>query len=824
MTHLRKGIVLVVSLVIMTAFGGCVSHKAVTSGKMNNNGNQEVQELSHKLNKERIMLFNGWSLTPAGHSVKLGNLPLNLTVSPSKNLLAATNNGYGKQSIELIDASTGTVADSAEIKESWVGLKFGDHGNYLYASGGNTNDIVIYKTANKRLTRDGEIKLGKPWPKNKISVAGLTVDSKNNRLYAVTKIDSSLYVCNTAKRDVILKVKLPAAAYTCILSPNKNRLYISIWGGSHVAVYNTRQNKMIGEIPVGSHPNDMAITKNGKFLFVANANSNSVSVINTMTMKVVETLNAALYPDSPAGSTTNGVALSKNDKRLYIANADNNCLAVFNVSKPGHSYSIGFIPTGWYPSAVRVLNNKIYVANARGEKSIPNPKGPNPYHKMTNKTQYIAGLFKGTLSIINTPDNALMSVYSKAVYKNTPFNKKKEKEASGEKNNPIPRTIHGHSPIKHVFYIIKENRTYDQVFGDIKKGNGDSTLCLFGRKVTPNEHALAKDFVLYDNFYVNAEVSADGHNWSTAAYATDFVNKTWPSYYSGRGGSYDFEGSRKIAFPKDGYIWNYCKRAGVSYRDYGEFAYMDKTGLKALKGHLDPKYPGFNLNIMDTHREKLWAQDFDSLLAIHKVPQLETIRLPNDHTYGARLGKRTPDAYVATNDLALGRIVDRISHSRIWKSSAIFVLEDDAQDGPDHVDAHRSILMVASPYVKRHYLDHTMYSTASVLRTIELILGLHPMSQYDAAATPLWRSFTNKPDFKPYNAIPNKVSLYTKNTKNDAAARLSAKFDFKHADEIPDNLFNWVIWKTVKGMNSPVPAPHRSAFVRVINQNKSDDD
>ncbi len=647
---------------------------------------------------------------------------------------------------------------------------------------------------------------------------------QNKFLYAVTKDDSALYVCNIANRNVVKRIPLPSEAYTCILSPDGSKLYISLWGDQKVAVFNTKTMTITGNIDVESHPNDMAITANGKTLFVCNANSNSVSVIDTRSNKVLENINTALYPNSPTGSTTTGVALADNDTKLYIANADNNCLAVFDVSSPGNSHSLGFIPVGWYPTAVRVFDNKIFVANGKGGRSMANPKGPNPYKGGDKTSQYIAGLFRGTLSIIPEPDKAEMSVYSRAVYKNTPFTKEKEAVASGEPGNPIPQKIGQKSPIKHVFYIIKENRTYDQVFGDIKEGNGDSALCLFGRHVTPNEHALAKDYVLFDNFYDDAEVSADGHNWSTAAYATDYVEKTWPTYYSGRGGTYDYEGSRKVAFPKDGFIWDYCARAGVSYRTYGEFVFHGSTGLKDLKGHVDQAYPGFDLDFMDIKREKIWEHDFDSLVVANAVPQFQTIRLPNDHTYGARLGKRTPDAYAADNDLALGRLIDHLSHSKIWKSSAVFILEDDAQNGPDHVDAHRSIALVISPYVRRHYVDHTMYSTSSMLRTMELILGLPPMSQYDAAATPMWRAFTSKPDFKPYQALPNEANLYELNTRKDAAAIMSAKFDFSHADEAPDGPFNEVIWKAVKGENSVMPAPRHSAFVKLVEKPQTDDD
>ncbi len=639
------------TLIIIPLFlQGCLSNKSVEADQV------AAQKLAQSLVKKRILLPNGWSLSSAGNSIPLGDLPLNLAISKDNGLIAATNNGYSTQTINLIDARNNKMLDSVVVHRSWVGLKFSKDGNYLYASGGNDNDVIIYRVQDDKLHRDGEIKLGKPWPKGKVSVAGLTVDAQNKYLYAVTKDDSALYVCNIANRDVMKRIPLPSEAYTCILSPDGSKLYISLWGDQKVAVFNTKTMTITGNIDVESHPNDMAITANGKTLFVCNANSNSVSVIDTRSNKVLENINTALYPNSPTGSTTTGVALADNDTKLYIANADNNCLAVFDVSSPGNSHSLGFIPVGWYPTAVRVFDNKIFVANGKGGRSMANPKGPNPYKGGDKTSQYIAGLFRGTLSIIPEPDKAEMSVYSRAVYKNTPFTKEKEAVASGEPGNPIPQKIGQKSPIKHVFYIIKENRTYDQVFGDIKEGNGDSALCLFGRHVTPNEHALAKDYVLFDNFYDDAEVSADGHNWSTAAYATDYVEKTWPTYYSGRGGTYDYEGSRKVAFPKDGFIWDYCARAGVSYRTYGEFVFHGSTGLKDLKGHVDHAYPGFDLDIMDIKREKIWEHDFDSLVVANAVPQFQTIRLPNDHTYGAKLGKRTPDAYAADNDLALGRL------------------------------------------------------------------------------------------------------------------------------------------------------------------------
>ncbi|RZK46799.1 MAG: hypothetical protein EOO59_18735, partial [Hymenobacter sp.] len=378
--------------------------------------------------------------------------------------------------------------------------------------------------------------------------------------------------------------------------------------------------------------------------FVANANDNSVAVVDAKSWRVLETIGTTLYPTRLTGSTTNGLALSPDEKTLYIANADNNCLAVFDVARPGRSAARGFIPTGWYPTCVRTLSHKILVANGKGFSSLPNPQGPQPMKKTDTSghhtgsipaagpVQYIGGLFKGTLSFIAAPDAAQLAAYTRQVYQNTPFTKELEAEAPGEAGNPVPRRPGQPSPIKHVFYVIKENRTYDQVLGDVAAGNGDSTLCLFPERVTPNHHALAREFGLLDNFYVNAEVSADGHNWSTAAYATDYVEKTWPISYGNRGGTYDYEGSRLIAYPRDGFLWDYCQRAGLRYRTYGEFAADGKTDLKALRGHVCPRSPGFDMDVLDTERVRIWAQDFDSLLTRGQVPQLSTIRLSNDHT------------------------------------------------------------------------------------------------------------------------------------------------------------------------------------------------
>ena len=506
-------------------------------------------QIPGKINStQQVLLPNGWKLSPAGRALPLGDLPLNMQLSASGKLLAVTNNGQSTQSIQLIDPNTEKLLDQKVIKKSWYGLTFSKDEKKLYASGGNDNWILCYPISNNKLGNADTIILGKQWPKDKICPTGITVNKTGDRLYSVTKEDSTLYIINPASHSIINKIKLAAEAYSCVLSPDEKTLYVSLWGSDQVAVFDVVKEALAATINTESHPNELLLNKKGTILYVANANDNSVSVINTKTNKVMETLATALFPTKLTGSTTNGLALSSNEKTLYIANADNNCLAVFDVTKPGSSQSLGFIPVGWYPTNVKTLGVKILVANGKGFTSMANPKGPQPVLKEDNsgyqkgavnsREQYIGGLFKGTLSFIDAPNAAQLKAYTKQVYANTPFTPQKTATADGETGNPIPRRTGEKSPIKHVFYIIKENRTYDQVLGDMTKGNGDTSLCIFPQKVTPNHHALANEFVLLDNFYVDAEVSADGHNWSTAAYATDFVEKTWPTSYGGRGGNY----------------------------------------------------------------------------------------------------------------------------------------------------------------------------------------------------------------------------------------------------------------------------------------------
>jgi hypothetical protein len=466
--------------------------------------------------------------------------------------------------------------------------------------------------------------------------------------------------------------------------------------------------------------------------------------------------------------------------------------------------------------------------------SKANPFGPSPLRKREevihhgfetkpgDQVEYIAGLFKGSMSIIDLPAQPLLDQYTRAVYSNSAYSLQKTAVADSlAPGFPVPVKKGQVSPIKYVFYVIKENRTYDQVLADVKGGNGDTSLLLFGKNITPNQHALAESFVLLDNFYVNAEVSADGHNWSMGGYANDYLEKTWPSSYGGRGGTYGGEGEREIANNKGGFIWDQCRRYGVSYRSYGEFVNDGKATVSSLKGQICEYFPEYNMNIRDTTRINLWKRDFDSLLAQGMVPQFNTVRIGNDHTEGVRLGRPSPFAHVADNDMAVGMFIEHLAKSPIWNETAVFILEDDAQNGADHVDAHRSPAYLAGGFVKRGFVDHTLYTTTSVLRTMELILGLEPMTQYDAAATPLWRCFDKEAKPFRFNMLTPQVSLNEKNTALNEWQRRSEKFNFAKEDSNNDVEFNRVLWHGIKG-DVPFPGPRRAAFLKIRAEEEDD--
>jgi YVTN family beta-propeller protein len=786
----------------------------------------------------RIQLPNQWSLRPAGSHLALGDFPVSIAVHPSGNWLAILHAGYGAHEVFIIDVSaTARVVGRTAIDAGFYGVCFAPDGARLYCSGATKERVESFAFSAGTLSDHRALAVGLP---TQVCVpAGLAVSGDGTTLYAAGNRGHLLVATVTGGELMPIRVPLPADSfpYACVLDEAHQKLYVSLWGQASVAVVDlpiARASRASAIWPTEDHPNEMLLSRDAATLYVANANRNTVSVIETATGRTGEVISSALYPGAPNGSTPNSIALAPDEKTLYIANADNNNLAVIDVSQPGQSRAKGFIPVGWYPTSVRVSpdGKRLFVTNGKGITPKANRAGPNPVHRQKTVEEYIAGLFNGTLMVLDVPDDAGLRALTAAAYECSPLRADRQPMMQRPASNPIPGRVGDPSPIQYCLYVIKENRTYDQVLGDMAAGNGDPSLCIFGAQVTPNQHALARDFVLLDNFYVEAEVSADGHEWSMAAYATDFVEKSWPLNYGNKSHSripYPSEGKFKIAAPSAGYIWDRCAQAGVSYRSFGEFVERNKAGelfatVDTLKDHFDPQYEPFNLGYSDLKRAERFIAELHRFEAEGDMPRFQVVRLPNNHTEGTRVGKPTPTAMVAENDLALGRIVEAITHSSFWPRTAIFVVEDDAQNGSDHVDAHRTTAFVISPYARRGVIDRALYSTTSMLRTMELILGLEPMSQFDAAARPMYASFQAKPDLRPYRCRPAGVDLDAKNGATAWGADLSEQLDLSKEDAADDLLFNDIIWRSVRGPDSPMPPPVRAGFVFGRAAHDDDDD
>ncbi len=618
--------------------------------------------------------------------------------------------------------------------------------------------------------------------------------------------------------------------YELVFALDGRTLFASNWGSESVSVIDTETDKVIRTLSVGKNPNDMKLSADGR-LFVACSNDNTVYVIDTHTFHVTERLSTTLTPLAPEGSTPDSLVLDNARKILYVANADNDSVAVINIADRTHSKVVGFIPTGWYPSALTLANHgrDLYIGNSKGEEGHADPKGPgSPIATTEDGDESVKTLQLSSMEVLSIAHlQRQLPRWTKDVVDNTPYNDSLLSEARPPLAPTIvPREVGAATPIRHVIYIIKENRTYDQVFGDLPNANGDPRLTIFGEKITPNQHALAQQYVTLDNLYCDGEVSVDGHSWSDAAYATDFTERYWPPTYAGLSNA-----ERSQAFvPAAGYLWDLARRKGLTYRSYGEYALrasageaLDSSIAPTLSGHIAKGYIGSlqrspggtrqrdtdNVDIF-LREFKDYAKNYDSSDENKRFPNFVIMSMPEDHTVGTRPGEFTPQAMVANNDYAIGQLVDAVSHSRYWPNTAIFIIEDDAQDGPDHVDARRTVGLVISPYVKRKTVDSTLYSTSSMIRSMELLLGMPPMSQYDAAAMPMYASFGTEADTTPFTVIRPKIDVNAKNTAKSYGAAESMKMDFSDDDRAPMHALNRIIWRSVKGANSPVPAPvHR---------------
>ncbi len=739
-----------------------------------------------------------WTLTPAGKQVKLGDFPMGGALSPDGKYLVVSNDGQGKQSLQVIKTATNKVVQTIPYSSPealYLGVAFSPDGKKMYASAGGNNKIRVFSFKNGRLNEKSAISL-KDDKNTDYYPAGLSVSSDGSYLYAANNLNHSVSKIDIHQRKIVKTTSVGKNPYASYLSHDGRSLYISNWGESSVTVLNPETMEVKRTIQTGLHPN--AITENPKsgMIYIANSDEDTVSVISPRSQQVIQTLSVKPDRKAPTGSQPDGLTVSNDGKTLYVANAGNNDVVQVDVS--GQSAKVkGLIPTAWYPTGVYLneQHQQLMVTNAKGLGAGPNTDG-----------QYIGNMMEGTLSVLDIPNRHDLKKYTHQVEKNNPIDSHGEENEKGNGHSPVPRNTAQKSPIKHVIYVIKENRTYDQVFGDLSKGNGDPGLASFGKKITPNIHKLAKQFVTFDNFYADAEISAQGHNWATAAKSNDYVEKNWMANYSGRNRGYDFEGGNDAAYPNAGFLWDNAKRSDVSFRDYGEFVNYDSSKGQwvatdpSIGSRMDPEYAGWNLNISDLTREQEWEKEYKQFEQNGNLPQMEIVRLPNDHTKGTTPGALTPEAMVAQNDQALGKLVDTVSHSKDWKNTAIFVTEDDAQNGWDHVDAHRTESLVISPYTQTGKVDSTFYDTSSMIHTMENILGMKPMTQFDASSIPMVRAFTNRPDYTTFQAEGPEYPLDKKNGEDSPGAQESKAINFSKADHANNEKLNHILWKaTMKG-------------------------
>lgn len=812
------------------------------------------------------------AIAPAGTSVAFPGRPTDLAVSPDGSTLAVKTTGRSSVSAKHADIVFFDVA-SREIRQmlelpsgdnNFCGIAWSRDGKTLWTTDATNCLRSACSDENGEMNWRDAVVLPGTSGKNPSAPGGFCLDEARGRIYVSLSRNNTVAVVNPETKTLEKEILVGIAPYTVLQAQGK--LYVSNWGGrwpsegdttgptadnravvdpetgiastGTVSVIDLASDAVIKEIEVGLHPSGMALSPDGTQLYVANANSDTVSVIDTGNDIVSKTLGVKPMDTLPFGSAPNALALSPDGETLYIANGGNNLLGVLDLAS---GKMCGLIPTGWYPGAVELADGGklICVANIKG-------LGTHNTEANTRRKEQMAGKdwhgfnshdYMGSVNFIPVPapEELREHTYRAACNMRLPLMADTMNMPRAEKKIvPVPTRPGESSVFKHVLYIIKENRTYDQVFGDMPQGNGDPALCMFGREVTPNHHALAEEFVLLDNFYCNGVLSADGHQWTNEGYVTDYLEKSfggWPR-------SYPYEGDDALAFASSGFIWDHVLRKGHTFRDYGEFVhaqitpseatwtdiyndYLNGTSnvqiraaspLHTLEPYLCPTFIGFPGKMQDVYRAREFIKELQAAEESGEWYDFMIMLLPNDHTTGTREGYPTPSAMVADNDLALGRIVEAVSRSRFWPETAIFVVEDDPQAGLDHVDSHRTVAFCVSPYTRRGMVDSTHYNQTGMLRTMELIFGLAPMNQLTMGSNPMTSCFQEEPDFTPYEARPNEIPLDQMN-RNVAQLRGKARYYAKKCLDLPldeidqadEGLFNRILWHAVKGVNTPYP-------------------
>jgi DNA-binding beta-propeller fold protein YncE len=887
------------------------------------------------------------TLPVPGYLARTNSFPAAIAISPDGRYAALLNQGYGTQetgacqSIAILDLSNNQLHDFPDDRLSdepsthqsyFIGLAFSSDGKHLYASIGSITDptgekpkstgngIAVYKFAEGQVTPERFIKIppqrlaeGKEVPYGLRKTppgtalpypAGFAVvpRPKGDCLLIANNLSDNVVLLDVASEKIEKSFDLSRGRYvpseypyTVVVNKAGTKAWVSLWNGSAVAELNLDTGKVArwidlfksSPIPTapGSHPTAMALNSNESLLYVALSNAPYVPAVDLNEGKVILSYNTGWMGGAPQA-----VALSKNDDRLFVAVGGADAVAVFDPKRdqnktrdknrtPYFAGPLGFIPTQWYPSALAIAGNDLLIATAKGEGSGPNNmQGTLKGERKRKEHPYIPTLIGGSIQRLSFSDiDKNLADYREQVFKdNLTFSDGGKIQFAG-----------GTNPIRHVIYVLKENRTYDQILGDLPVGDGDPSLTMYGADITPNEHKLALQFGVLDNFYDSGEVSGDGHIWSTASTTSDYNEKNWPIAYRSKERTYDADGTvadelplehgiPDIDDPGTGFLWDNLAKNQLTYRIYGEFIHAiwckhDKVStpkegtpspfsavcpsseikkgdrlppnlghpsggtspwpwaipvLKtmrptkaALRGHFDPLFPDFNTDYPDQLRADEFLREFDEFVKARgtsgELPQFILLYLPDDHTGGTRPGKPTPQASVADNDLALGRVVEAVSHSPYWDDTAIFVLEDDAQDGADHVDAHRSIAFVISKYAPRAdkpFVDHNFYTTVSMIHTMEALLALRAMNMFDAHAPLIALPFAGPGTQPPYQADDKNLRsglLYQVNEKKAAGAKESSQMDFSRPDAADAKKLNAILWRNAKGEAPMPPTEHR---------------
>ncbi len=787
----------------------------------------------------------------AGDSLSFGGRPVDLALSPDAKTLYVKN----MSSLLVVDVARWSLLQQLDFPASGAsmhGITVSGDGSHVYVTGSNNE---LYEAA---VATHGTVSWSRTLslPGNSVP-CGVALSRDGTKAFVCLSRNNTLAVVNLQTGALIRQISVGVAPFDVLLSTNGNVAYVSDWGGRRsiagdvtansagtqvvvdsrgigasgvVSFVDLVANTQTSQILTGLHPADLELSTDGLTLYVANANSDTVTVINTLSATVRESILVRPDPALPFGSAPNALALSRDGSKLFVANAGNNAIAVVELPNARHTNSLveGFIPTDWFPGGVVTDRNHVFVANVKGLGSRNAP----PTNHVWEITQYL-----GSANRIPIPSRETLSKYTAWVHEDSrvpQMLRTMEAAQSGQTPVPVPKRTGEPSVFKHVIYVVKENKTYDQIFGDLPQGNSEPSLCVFGRKVSPNHHALAEQYVLLDNFYCNGVLSVDGHSWVTEANVTDHLEKSFGGFVR----SYTF-GDDALTYSSSGFIWNNVLLHGLSFRNYGEFdyaspvpgnaswltiyqdftnhtgqiKYAQNIGVAPLRPYSSTNCPGWNLGIPDVVRADAFIKELKADETSGFWPTFQILYLPNDHTIGTSPGYPTPRAQVADNDLALGQVVEAITKSRFGSNTCIFVIEDDPQSGYDHVDGHRSLCLVISPYIKRGMVISQFYNQTGVIHTMERILGIPPMNQMDALSPLMTDCFTNVPNFQPYTALTNNVPLAEMNPGTASLSRKerywankSLKLDFTQPDHADDDTLNKIVWHSVKGMDAKYPA------------------